>query len=723
MVNDKGAIAFERMTGLKAEDILGHTVLEVLPGTERHWIETYGKVALTGEPAFFENHAAELKKYFQVTAFQPVPHQFACIFADVTERREFEQALRQSEQEYKRLFHEALTGNYISDSDGRILLCNDTFARLTGYASPLEIYDLPAESFYAAPEKRREMVRLLKKKKNLRQVENRIRRKDGSFITVLENVTGTFDGKGRLSQIKGYLIDISDRKAAETALEQSEAKYRHLFDNAPIGILSVDDQGNILEVNDRLVQILGSPSAEETRKINVFTFPSLVHAGVSEVFKACLHTGEDADHEHHYISKWGKESDLSYHLVPIRDREDRVTGVQATVQDITRRKKAERKLLASYQELKENQKAALNLMEDLTLENQERRRAETQLSEYAAKLDSLLAAAPIGIGLLVDRVFQQVNATMCVMTGYGEGELLGQSARMLYPSDEEFRRVGEDKYAQIAQWGTGTVETQWLTKTGEVLDILLSSTPVNPRDWSVGVTFTALDITERKRSETKIKDSLREKEMLLKEIHHRVKNNLQIINSLLNLQTMQTQDSTLITALQESRDRIYSMALVHERLYRSTDFSSISFADYIRTVIRELFSSYEITSRIQLKLDVDAIDLGIDAAIPCGLLVNELITNALKHAFPDGRSGVVRVRFDRRPEGLLCLTVSDNGVGIPKGTDLSGKSSLGMQLVRVLTEQLEGHCKIVRRRGTSFEICFPEPEKDLERRRMGTLPD
>jgi len=213
------------------------------------------------------------------------------------------------------------------------------------------------------------------------------------------------------------------------------------------------------------------------------------------------------------------------------------------------------------------------------------------------------------------------------------------------------------------------------------------------------------EIAERAHAEAKIKASLKEKEILLQEIHHRVKNNLQVISSLLNLQSQGIQDEKTLEVFQESQNRIRSMALIHERLYRSTDLARVDFAEYIRNLASFLIRSYR-SRAVQLDLQAADIYLPIDNAVPCGLIVNELISNALKHAFVDGREGEICVMMQQLAGQQVRLIVRDNGVGLPKDVDYMNTGSLGLQLVSMLVQQLEGTIEIRNNQGAEFEITF-----------------
>jgi PAS domain S-box-containing protein len=221
----------------------------------------------------------------------------------------------------------------------------------------------------------------------------------------------------------------------------------------------------------------------------------------------------------------------------------------------------------------------------------------------------------------------------------------------------------------------------------------------------------------RKEAEARLKASLEEKEVLLKEIHHRVKNNMQVISSLLNLQARQIKDPLVLEAFKESQRRIRSMALIHERLYQSSDLSRIEFSQYLRNLASHLFQSYQAdASRIRVKMETEEVLLNINTAIPCGLIVNELISNVLKHAFPDGRSGELEIVLRRAAGGGYVILVRDDGIGLPPGLDIRRTETLGMQIVSTLVGQIDGRLNPdspKNQRGAAFELQF----RDLPRKR------
>jgi two-component sensor histidine kinase len=217
------------------------------------------------------------------------------------------------------------------------------------------------------------------------------------------------------------------------------------------------------------------------------------------------------------------------------------------------------------------------------------------------------------------------------------------------------------------------------------------------------------EVAERILAEGQATASLREKDVLLREVHHRVKNNLQLVSSLLYLQSRETQDSRVLKMFQESQARIRSMALVHERLYQSSSMASIDFGEYTQRLVDDLFHSYGISDdQIVSRIDMDNTTLSVDTAIHCGLVINELISNSLKHAFPGNRKGKVYIELCSDELGCT-LTVGDNGIGLPPDTARQRDQSLGLQLVSTLVQQLGGDIKVDTGPGTTFRITFSLP--------------
>jgi two-component sensor histidine kinase len=219
------------------------------------------------------------------------------------------------------------------------------------------------------------------------------------------------------------------------------------------------------------------------------------------------------------------------------------------------------------------------------------------------------------------------------------------------------------------------------------------------------------DITERKQAEEAVAASLREKETMLKEIHHRVKNNLQVISSLLGLQSSCLQDEKSRAIFQESQERVRVMANIHTMLYQSADLARVDFGGFIRDLAGRLQQSYGLSgSSIEINADIADVSMAIETSIPCGLILNELMSNTLKHAFPEGRAGEVTVSMKTAGDRFE-LKVQDNGIGLPESVDFKHPQSLGLELVRLLAEQIGGKIDLQVEGGTTFTITFPATDK------------
>ncbi len=353
----------------------------------------------------------------------------------------------------------------------------------------------------------------------------------------------------------------------------------------------------------------------------------------------------------------------------------------------------------------------------ISLENarllDEMKRAEESVRESEERFRLLLESTGEGIyGIDLDRRCTFINAAGAELLGYSPEDVLGKDMHKLthhrYPDGSSYpvEQCQICRTFLIEQGCRVDTEVLW-RRDGKGFPAGYSAYPIKKEGRIIGAVVTFTDITERKRAEEQIKASLKEKEVLLKEIHHRVKNNLQVISSLLNLQLGYIKDKQAAGLFKESQSRIRSMALIHERLYQSGDLARIDFAQYIRSLAADLFRSYEVSSgAITLKINAGDVLLGIDRAIPCGLIVNELVSNSLKHAFPAGKKGEIQINLRSDNDNGFTLTLSDNGVGFPKDLDFRNAETLGLQLVITLVKQLKGTIELDRSSGTEFKITF-----------------
>lgn len=344
------------------------------------------------------------------------------------------------------------------------------------------------------------------------------------------------------------------------------------------------------------------------------------------------------------------------------------------------------------------------------------KRAEATMQEQEARLRAIVDHAVDGIITINEQgTMESFNPAAERLFGYAASEILGQSVKLLMP--EPYQSEHDSYLARHKQTGDATImgigrEIVGRRKDGSTfpLDLALSEMRLGDRRLFTGITR---DITERKQHEARLTASLLEKELLLKEIHHRIKNNLQIISSLLDLQSDHTQDRKAREMFKESRGRVRSMALIHERLYRSQDLVHVHIAEYVEQLAQALYRSYRTANNdIALHLDATIPPLSLDMAIPCGLILNELLSNCLKHGFKNAQQGWIRVTWLDDGQNNV-LTVADNGAGFPAGLNFRTASSFGLQLVNTLVEQLKGTIELAQNECTMVRITFPHSCRPL----------
>jgi PAS domain S-box-containing protein len=328
----------------------------------------------------------------------------------------------------------------------------------------------------------------------------------------------------------------------------------------------------------------------------------------------------------------------------------------------------------------------------------------------AAVADEIVATMSNFLILLdIELRIVTVNQATIDLLGYDRTELLGNPVEMVF-ADKNQKFILKSNNSSNTINTINHIETYLKSKNGKIIPVLLSDSIIQNKDHqTIGIVCIGNDIEEIKEAQYKVKASLKEKEVLLREIHHRVKNNLQIISSLLNIQSNYIKDKEDLELLRESQTRIKSMAIIHEGLYKSNDFTHINFKDYIHSLIHYISVHYNLSPKIQINVDVKNILLNIETAIPCGLIINELVTNSIKHAFPPESEGKIKVSLNFNM-GTFILRVSDDGIGFPTNIDFRNTKTLGLRLVNILSNQLDGTIELDTQHGTEFIIHFKKIE-------------
>ena len=499
----------------------------------------------------------------------------------------------------------------------------------------------------------------------------------------------TLDGQTHNDELQQLVTTINEMgiKLYETTVSKETLQFNNALlstqqETSLDGILVVDEQGKIISFNRRFVDMWSIPSEFMDSKTHEhalqwasdkLTVPEEFLSRVKYLYE---HRGEKS---HEEISLTDGRTFERY-SAPLFGSESQYYGRIWYFRDIT-----------------------------------ERKRAEQELRESESKYKTLINNIPGMIYRARADWSAEIIRGSEVICGYNEKELNSKEENWLsiiHHDDKE--RVFEESL-KLSKVQKDLVQTyRIITKNGDIRWIEDRKTSLISEEGEfMGLDGIVFNITERMQAEEALRSSLKEKEVLLREIHHRVKNNLQAISSLLKLQFIKIKEKQYADILKESRFRIKSMALIHEKLYQSGDFSKVDFKGYVKTLVNSLFRSYGVNpAKIAIRVEVVDVSLELDSAIPCGLIINELVSNALKYAFPEDRKGEIRVTLGSTKEDEFMLTVRDNGAGMPEHIDFRNTESLGLHLVTILAEdQLHGKVEFNRIEGTTYDITFKKAQE------------
>ncbi|MFO1322352.1 MAG: PAS domain S-box protein [Burkholderiales bacterium] len=473
--------------------------------------------------------------------------------------------------------------------------------------------------------------------------------------------------------------DITDRKIAEQETAQARRFLDALINGIPETLFVKNRQHRFVLANDRFCALMGLPRERLLGASDdaVFT-PEIAHGYWDEDDAAFSATGplvvEETNRDADGHDLWYLKTKCAIRLP---DGNDYVVGTHI---DITRLKLAELAL----------------------------RRSESRFrGTFEQAAVGLCHSAP-------DGRFLRINRRFCEIVGYSTPEMLRFTFSDITHPDDLPADLDNVRALLAGEVDTYALEKRYLRSDGTHvwvnLTVSLATAEDGTPDYFIGVVE---EITGRKLAEERVQAALHEKETLLKEIHHRVKNNLQVVTSLLQMQGRELGEDRFTAAIDDSVRRVQSMALVHEQLYRSKDLARVDFGDYMQTLVEQLSHATHAQARgIRVEADVLQAPMGIETAIPCGLIVSELVSNAFKHAFTGRDRGTVMVRFRAGPAARhWVLTVADDGVGLPADIDVHRSRSLGLRLIATLTEQLSGTLDIARGQGTAFTVTFLDEDK------------
>ncbi len=458
--------------------------------------------------------------------------------------------------------------------------------------------------------------------------------------------------------------------AGDLAAEQSRLALASIVESSDDAIIGKSLDGIIVSWNRGAERIFGY-SAEEMigRSVSALAWPGREDEMPNMLGR--IRGGERVEHfETIRRHKDGRQIAVSLTVSPIRDSSGRVVGASKIARDIT-----------------------------------ERRRAEEALQDVELRFRDLFENAPVSIAVIDPATgrYLECNRMFSERLGYTAEEV--PDLRLLDVDPNRPLAIAELMSPEFERTGRVQFVTRQRTKSGELLDTLVTARQVR-REGRICIQSIAQDISAQRQAEEALRQ-LGEKVSLLKEIHHRVKNNLQVVSSLLGLQSRAVADERSRKMFQESQNRIYTMALLHESLYQSDSLSRVNFRDYVKQLSAYLFQSYGAHAKgTRLQMQLDELYLSMEAAVPCGLIINELLSNSFKYAFPDRAGGELRIVLRNEPDGQALLIVSDNGIGLPDNVDWTSTRSLGLRLVRSLAEQLDARLEMESRNGTEVRLTF-----------------
>lgn len=680
--------AAEEALGTTLEKIKGKTVDDLLPADTARQCRLSEREAIRNHRSIRVEESRNLpdgRTLYYDTIKVPIyddcgePQGVIAVSRDVTEKKRIEHSLQQSEAGYRALFEGLPDAIFLADPEtGLILDANRAASRLM--KRPVaELIGLHQSDLHPQHGERQMTEPFVKHtmatttESTVDPIESAVLRPDGSTVPV-EIMAGFVELNGK-QVLQGVFRDITERRKAEERLLESEARHRTLFNNAmdAIFLLEIDEEkGNprYLDVNDIACERYGYSREELVTMSPMDIVPPEYHNEIGKKMRSLVQSGT-ARAEIRTVTKSGK-------IIPVE--------------------------INSQMFSMGGKKVVLTISRDIT----ERWKAEEALKEANARLETLVQSIPDLVAFKdTEGRHLVVNKALEKFMGMSSEELLGKSAEDIFPPADAAECNLSDRMAMQSPVSIRSEEQVSAGDSPIFLDTIKS--PVHDENGRViGLAMVSRDITDLKKAELQIRASLQEKEVLLKEVHHRVKNNMQIISSLLNLQSGQIEDQNLVEIFKESQNRIKAMALVHRNLYQSQDLAHLDFRGYIRSLIGGLFKSYGIRpDRVKMQLDINDVPLGIDHAVLIGLLINELVSNSFKHAFVNEKEGEIEVGLRQKPDGEIELTVGDNGIGLPKDMDVRKTESLGLQLVTSLAEnQLKGKVEVVRGEGTFFRIGF-----------------
>ncbi len=604
---------------------------------------------------------------------------------DVTDFKQTHKALQESQQLLQAILDTAPISIYVKDLSGRYMLLNHYCEVVSGLSQEQVLgktdYDIWAQELGETFRISDQATLYAGTPVELEEV---FPGPDG-LHTFISLKFPLYDAAGTPYATCGISTEITDRKQMETALRESEERFCQLVEHvdAVFWVFSFDEQ-KTLYVSPAYEKIWGrspQPLYDKSQNWMDAIHPE-DHAQVFTLYQRLIH-GEPVEYVYRIVKPDNSVRLICDRAFPVYDSQGRLYRATGIAEDITEREQTEAALRASEQKYR-------NLVET------------SQGVIWSVNTEGRITF---------------VNQAVRQIYGYEPQEMIGRFFSE-FVTPEQAQKDREMLERILAGESVFQYEAECVRKDGTLFWVSCNIIRLHDDAGNIiGTMGTSVDISQRKRAEEKIKASLQEKEVLLKEVHHRVRNNLQIISSLLDLQSQYIQEPLVLEVFRASQNRVKSIALIHQTLYKSENLARVKFADYIYTLTGYLLQTYPINSNnITWQIKVDEIYLNLDTVIPCGLIINELVSNALKYAFPDNEIGTIWIEFNsvevidsNEKYNQFNLVVGNDGVKLKEPPSFPNSTSLGFKLVDALVYQINGEIELDQSRGTEFRIRFPDP--------------
>jgi len=596
---------------------------------------------------------------------------YQSFFRDITEIKQAEAAKFESEEKYKRLYKSLMDGYVYVNMHGFITDSNDTFQQMVGYTAT-ELASLHYENL--TPATWHELERKIVTEQILTDGHSSVYqkeyiKKDGTIFPVELRTFLIKDSQGANQGMWAIARDITERKMAEEALKKSEERFRSIVESSPTAMyfyhLDPNNQLILTGANPASDLIIGISHKQLVGKTIEQAFPNLADTNIPGMYKA---VAKNEIGPQSFEIKYADERFSGYYNVHVF--RTGLKDIAVDFIDITRRHQTEADLRRSHKEYRDTLDA---------------------LPDWIYVIDSQFKIAMVNAALRTELIKHAISP-----------DCLGLEISTAFPFITE-NTVGEIE--AVFNTGIVSISEHKVDLNDKVLHVEVSRVPILKESKVEKVILLIRDRSKEKEIEELKQRNAEQKEVLLREIHHRVKNNLAIVISLLNFQLGNNKSTELAKVIVDIQMRIRSMALIHEHLYRSENLDRIPLANYIESLSFMVLSTFS-GKRINLTKNLDSIEVSIETALPIGLIINELLTNAFKYAFPDKQEGEIQIILHKQENELCLLQIRDNGVGLPATSSMNSEKSLGLYIVRLLVEQLDGSVTINRDQGTAFQIIF-----------------